>query len=83
MKKPIDGTYGPARLAPLKANKTNQKKNMKLKAFGFTFTVEFHADENEYCATFNGFSGYGRTQERAIAVCYGMMKETFQGEDED
>lgn len=58
-------------------DKFNQKEKMKIQAYGYTFTVEFHADEKEYCATWNGFSAYGRTQERAIAVCHAMMIDTL------
>ncbi len=59
------------------------KNKLQIHAHGFTFTVDFHADENEFCATFNGFSAYGRTQEKAIALCHAMIVEHFQGEDSE
>lgn len=62
-------------------NSTNQNK-MKIQAYGYTFNVEFHADEKEYCATWQGFSGYGRTPERAIATCHALMKDTLLGDDD-
>ena len=55
---------------------------MKIQAHGYTFTVEYHSDEKEYCAQWNGFSGYGRTQAQAISVCYGCMKDTLLNDDD-
>lgn len=48
---------------------------------GFDFSLAFI--EGEFCATHKGFSAYGKTQAKAIALCYAMMQDTFLGEDED
>ena len=45
--------------------------------------LSFDATENEFCAQMNGFSGYGKTQEKAIALCLAVRRDTLQGEDED
>ena len=45
--------------------------------------VRFDQAENEYVATMNSFEGCASTQEKAIALCLAVRRDTLMGEDED